>query len=93
MTVYRPVAPPRISVPRRAAAALDTSRPMRLALVANGKPNSTELLTEVAAELGRQFPEIEVRHYRKGSVSIPLEPHEVAEIAEWASAVLAAIGD
>jgi hypothetical protein len=78
---------------RIAAPPLDASAPTRLALVANGKPNSVEILGAVAQELRSRVPHLEVRSYRKGSVSVALEPDDVREIAEWANAVLAAVGD
>jgi hypothetical protein len=95
--VLRPVPEPsRLHAPRRAAApAWSPSTPLRLALVANGKPNSAELLDALAVEIRRQLPgvEVEVRGYRKGSVSVPPDPADVEEISQWATAVLAALGD
>lgn len=81
------------TVARTAAPPLDPRSPVRLALVANGKPNSVEILEALADELRSRVRELEVRIYRKSSVSIAPEPEDVREIAEWASAVLAAIGD
>jgi hypothetical protein len=66
---------------------------VRLALVANGKPNSVEILEALADELRTRVAGLEVRTYRKSSVSIAPEPRDMREIAEWASAVLAAVGD
>ena len=81
------------STPRAVAPPLDPSRPVRLALVANGKPNSVEILEALADELRTRVAGLEVRTYRKSSVSIAPEPRDMREIAEWASAVLAAVGD
>lgn len=95
LQVLRPVPDAaRLIAPTRAMApAHDPGAPLRLALVANGKPNSVELLDELAAQLRTQWPQMEVRRYRKGSVSVPPDPADVEEIATWASAVLAALGD
>lgn len=81
------------ATPRTMAPALDPHRPVRLALVANGKPNSVEILEALADELRTRVAGLEVRTYRKSSVSIAPEPRDMREIAEWASAVLAAVGD
>ena len=62
-------------------------------MVANGKPNSVEILAALADELRLRVADLEVRSYRKSSVSIAPEPDDMREIAEWASAVLAAVGD
>jgi hypothetical protein len=95
--VLRPVHDPaRLVAPRRAAApAWTPASPLHLALVANGKPNSVELLDALADELDRELPgtTVEVRRYRKGSVSVPPDAADVEEIAHWATAVLAALGD
>ena len=66
---------------------------VRLALVANGKPNSVELLDRMAAHLDDHLAVGEVRVWRKPSVSVPPPDEDGAEIAEWADAVLAAVGD
>lgn len=79
--------------PRTAAAPLDRHGPVRLALVANGKPNSLELLEALADELRVLVPALEVRAYRKPSVSVPPDPVDAREIVGWANAVLAALGD
>ena len=75
------------------AAALRTGEPHNIALVANGKPNSTELLDALAARLAVRIDVREVRRYRKPSVSVPPADDDMAEIAEWAHAVLTAVGD
>lgn len=67
--------------------------PLRLALVSNGKPNAAELLDAVAGELSKRWPGLEVRRWRKHSVSVPPDAEQVAEIAEWAHATLNAVGD
>jgi hypothetical protein len=79
--------------PRRAARPLAKNEPLKLALLANGKPNSTELLDAMARHLREYLPIAEVRCWRKASVSVPPSDTQVAEIAEWAHAVLAAVGD
>ena len=81
------------STTRTSAPPLDPRAPVRLALVANGKPNSVEILAALADELRLRVADLEVRSYRKSSVSIAPEPDDMREIAEWASAVLAAVGD
>ena len=95
LEVQCPVHPRVAGAPARRVAAppLDVRAPTRLALVANGKPNSVEILDALAHELRSRVPHLQVRRYRKGSVSVAPEPHDVREIAEWASAVLAAVGD
>lgn len=93
--VVRPVpAPARLAAPARVAApAWDGSGTLHLALVANGKPNSVELLDALAVQLAARGVPLEVRRYCKGSVSVPPEPEDVEEIAGWANAVIAALGD
>lgn len=95
VVVRRPVhSATRLQAPMRAMAPpVDLASPVRLALVANDKPNSVELLDALAAELRVRVRSIEVRRYRKASVSIAPEAADVREIAEWANAVLAAVGD
>ena len=95
VTVLRPVpAPSRLCAPARSMApAFDIAGPMRLALIANGKPNSVELLDALAAEISARVTSLEVRRYRKASVSIAPDPADVRQIGEWANAVLAAVGD
>lgn len=95
VTMMRPVpADDRLrAAGREAAAPFDRTEPMRLALVANGKPNSVELLDALADELARHLDVAEVRRYRKASVSVPPDDADIAEIGEWANAVLAAVGD
>ena len=95
VTMMRPVpADDRLrAVGREAAAPFDRTEPMRLALVANGKPNSVELLDALADELARRVDVAEVRRYRKASVSVPPDDADIVEIGEWANAVLAAVGD
>ncbi|HEV8298573.1 MAG TPA: hypothetical protein VGQ20_14805 [Acidimicrobiales bacterium] len=75
------------------AAAPRSGEPLRLALVSNGKPNGAELLDLLATRLEAHVPIAEVRRYRKPSVSVPPDPADVAEIAEWANAALHAVGD
>ena len=67
--------------------------PHNIALVANGKPNSMELLDALATRLSARLDVREVRRYRKPSVSVAPDDHDLAEIAEWAHAVLTAVGD
>jgi hypothetical protein len=82
------------SAPARAAApALAPDRPFNLALVANGKPNSMELLDLLAERLTSRLPVHAVRRYRKPSVSVAPDLRDLEEIAEWADAVLTAVAD
>lgn len=67
--------------------------PLRLALLANGKPNSVELLDAMAHHLERHLPVAEVRRWRKPSVSVAPPDGDMHEIAEWAHAALTAVGD
>jgi hypothetical protein len=75
------------------------ARPLRpgeahnIALVANGKPNSMELLDALVARLESRIDVREIRRYRKPSVSVAPTDDDLAEIAEWAHAVLTAVGD
>ena len=55
---------------------------------------------ELLAELAAKAPSVaalaergEVRRYRKPSVSVAPTDDDMAEIAEWAHAVLTAVGD
>jgi len=82
-----------LSEPRRPAPPVAGDKPLNLALLANGKPNSVELLDAVARHLREILPVAEVRRWRKASVSVPPSDTDVAEIAEWAHAVLVAVGD
>ena len=77
----------------RSAAPPLAAGPVRLALVANGKPNSAELLEAMARHMRHHLRVAEVRLWRKPSVSVPPTDQDVAEIGEWADAVLAAVGD
>jgi len=52
-----------------------------------------ELLDALAARLALRIDVCEVRRYRKPSVSVPPTDDDMAEIAEWAHAVLTAVGD
>jgi hypothetical protein len=52
-----------------------------------------ELLDALAARLASRVDVREVRRYRKPSVSVPPTEDDMTEIAEWAHAVLTAIGD
>lgn len=82
------------AAPASVAAPLVAARvPVRLALVSNGKPNAAELLDAIAVELARQWPALEVRRWRKPSVSVAPTAEQLAEIAEWAHATLNAVGD
>jgi hypothetical protein len=75
------------------APALPRDRSHNVALVANGKPNSMELLDALAERLAHRIDIAEIRRYRKPSVSVPPTDGDLAEIAEWAHAVLTAVGD
>lgn len=93
-STLRPVPRARDTDPTRAAArALRVNEPHNVALVANGKPNSMELLDALATRLASRIDVREVRRYRKPSVSVAPTDHDMAEIAEWAHAVLTAVGD
>ena len=50
---------------------LRANEPHNVALVANGKPNSMELLDALASRLASRIDVREVRRYRKPSVSVP----------------------
>ena len=52
-----------------------------------------ELLEALSARLSSRIDIREVRRYRKPSVSVPPTDDDMAEIAEWAHAVLTAVGD
>ena len=94
ISTLRPVPRPRDTDPTRAAApALRVNEPHNVALVANGKPNSMELLDALASRLASRIDVREVRRYRKPSVSVAPTEDDMAEIAEWAHAVLTAVGD
>ena len=94
ISTLRPVPRPRDTDPTRVAArALRVNEPHNVALVANGKPNSMELLDALAARLASRTDVREVRRYRKPSVSVAPTDDDMAEIAEWAHAVLTAVGD
>lgn len=67
--------------------------PVRLALIANGKPNSAELLDALAVHLDRHLAVGPVRRWRKPSVSVAPPESDQHEIAEWAHAALTAVGD
>jgi len=93
MLTLVPVVAEAVSEPRRPAPPVVGDEPLNVALLANGKPNSVELLDAMARHLGEHLPIAEVRRWRKESVSVPPSQADVAEIAEWADAVLAAVGD
>jgi len=94
ISTLRPVPLPRTADRTRSRApALRANEPHNVALVANGKPNSMELLDALAARLASRVDVREVRRYRKPSVSVPPTEDDMTEIAEWAHAVLTAIGD
>lgn len=94
ISTLRPVPLPRASDPTHVAAnPLRAGDAHNVALVANGKPNSMELLDALAERLASRIDVREVRRYRKPSVSVAPTEHDMAEIAEWAHAVLTAVGD
>ena len=79
--------------PAATAPNVDGAAPLKVALVANGKPNSVELLDALVRRVGEQLPVAEVRTWRKPSVSVPPTPDQLDEIVGWADAALVAIGD
>ena len=94
VATLRPVPRPRTGDPSRVLApALSRDRAHNIALVANGKPNSMELLDALVARMANRIEIAEIRRYRKPSVSVPPTDADLAEIAEWAHAVLTAVGD
>ena len=68
-------------------------QPLKVALLANGKPNSAELLERLAHRLGQQMVVAEVRSWRKPSISVPPTPEQFDEIVGWADVGLVAVGD
>lgn len=93
IATLRPVPHMRTTDPSRVLAGALDGGPHNIALVANGKPNSMELLDALATRLATRIEVREVRRYRKPSVSVAPADHDMAEIAEWAHAVLTAVGD
>ena len=93
IATLRPVPHRRTTDPSRVLAAALDRGPHNIALVANGKPNSMELLDALATRLAARIDVREVRRYRKPSVSVAPADDDMAEIAEWAHAVLTAVGD
>ena len=94
ISTLRPVPRPRTADPTHVrAGALRPDGSYNVALVANGKPNSMELLDALASRLVARVDVREVRRYRKPSVSVAPTDDDMAEIAEWAHAVLTAVGD
>jgi hypothetical protein len=79
--------------PTTVAANVTGTEPLRMALVANGKPNSVELLDALARHVGERLPVAEVRTWRKPSVSVPPTPEQLDEILGWADVALVAVGD
>lgn len=67
---------------------------LRIALLSNGKVNGSELLAAIGRHLAELVPAgLELRHYRKPSVSVPPDPADFEEIVDWADAAICAIGD
>jgi len=94
ISTLRPVPRRRATDPRRSIARpLPAGGAFNVALVANGKPNSIELLDALALRLASRIDVRDVRRYRKPSVSVAPTDDDMAEIAEWAHAVLTAVGD
>jgi hypothetical protein len=79
--------------PKAPAANVTGDAPVKVALVANGKPNSAELLEALARHVGERLAIADVRTWRKASVSVPPSPEQLAEIVGWADVALVAIGD
>jgi hypothetical protein len=79
--------------PHAVAANVTGADPLHVALVANGKPNSVELLDALAGHVGDRLAVGEVRTWRKPSVSVPPTAEQFAEIVAWADVALVAVGD
>jgi hypothetical protein len=68
---------------------------IRVGLLANGKPNSQELLDALLEEL-KARPEVsvgEVVRVCKASVSVPPDPRDMQRLVENTDLVLVAVGD
>jgi hypothetical protein len=79
--------------PNRVAGNVTGAEPLKVALVANGKPNSAELLDVLARRVGERLAVAAVRAWRKPSVSVPPTPEQFDEIVAWADVALVAVGD
>ena len=79
--------------PATTAPNVSATAPVKVALVANGKPNSVELLDRLAHRVGERLEVAAVRAWRKPSVSVPPTPEQFDEIVAWADAALVAVGD
>lgn len=91
--VYRPV-PATLSAQHLELAERQTpSKSMRIVLVNNGKPRTTELLTYMAEALKQHFPVSSITVHSKSSAGSPLEDDIADRIAEEADLVLTGLGD
>lgn len=93
ITVLRP------DVHQAAAAAFppapppDTSRPLALTLIDNGKPKARELLQAIADELGTLVPLESVEVVRKEAAAKLLSEDDARSIAARSDIVIAGLGD
>lgn len=91
--VYSPV----LSDPALPPAELATRRSpadgMRITLVNNGKPRTSELLTYMAEALGKHFPVTSVKLHSKPSAGSPLDDELADKIAASSDLVIAGLGD
>jgi hypothetical protein len=81
--------------PAAVAGTVTGAEPLDVALLANGKPNSVELLDALVRHLREDghLPVAEARSWRKSSVSVPPTPEQFDEIVGWADVALVAVGD
>ena len=64
-----------------------------VALLANGKGNSQELLDAIFEQLGESYELGGALRFRKLSVSVPPRTEDFQQMVEGATAVITAIGD
>lgn len=64
-----------------------------LGLLDNGKPNSDILLQKVAAKLREQYPDLQVKYYRKPGAYRPAPSTLIEQVAAECDGVLVGIGD
>lgn len=66
---------------------------MTLALLDNGKPNGSVLLTEIGSYLKSEYRLRDVLMFTKSYFGTPLEPTQMQEILATCNFAVAAIGD